>query len=367
MQRGGNAFTPRSDPAGLPSRLRSAFTTAPPTHAILRTMNDVAHPFDPEAASAKLRLYEAVLQATPDLVYVFDLAHRFIYANDALLTMWGRTWDEAIGKTCLELGYEPWHAAMHDREIEQVIATRQPIRGDVPFPHKTKGVRIYDYIFTPVIGPDGRVEAIAGSTRDVTDREEHQKHMRLLVNELNHRVKNTLAIVQSLVFQTLDGNRDPDEARDKVESRLLALSDAHNILTKENWQGADMAEIVDAAAGLCQQYAGERFEIAGPTVILEPRRAVALAMALHELCTNAIKHGALAVPGGRVGIHWGLDADRSVVTLRWKETGGPTVKPPTQRGFGSTLLQRGLKHDLGGDAKLSFEADGLSCEIVIPI
>ena len=329
-------------------------------------MNDLAHSFDPEAASAKLRLYQTVLQATPDLVYVFDLDHRFIYANEALLTMWGRTWDEAIGKTCLELGYEPWHAQMHDREIEQVIATRQPIRGDVPFPHTTKGVRIYDYIFTPVFGPDGRVEAIAGSTRDVTEREEHDKHMRLLVNELNHRVKNTLAIVQSLVVQTLDGTPATDEARDKIESRLLALSDAHDILTRENWQGADMVAIVDAAAGLCQQYVGERFDISGPTVILEPRRAVALAMALHELCTNAIKHGACSAPGGRVGIHWDFDADRSAVRLLWKETGGPAVTPPTQRGFGSTLLQRGLKHDLGGDADLSFEPDGLRCEIVIP-
>jgi len=329
-------------------------------------MNDVAFPFDPEAASAKLRLYEAVLQATPDLVYVFDLQHRFIYANDALLTMWGRSWDDAIGKTCLELGYEPWHAAMHDREIEQVIATRQPIRGDVPFPHMTKGVRIYDYIFTPVFGPDGKVEAIAGSTRDVTEREAQDKHMRLLVNELNHRVKNTLAIVQSLVVQTLDGAPDSGEVRDKIESRLLALSDAHDILTRENWHGADMVHIVDAAAGLCQQFVGERFDISGPTVILEPRRAVALAMALHELCTNAIKHGALSSPGGRVDIHWDFDADRSSVRLVWKETGGPAVSPPTQRGFGSTLLLRGLKHDLGGDAKLDFETDGLRCEIVIP-
>ncbi|BDU16479.1 sensor histidine kinase [Lysobacter auxotrophicus] len=329
-------------------------------------MNDVAHAYDPEAAASKLRLYEAVLQATPDLVYVFDLQHRFIYANDALLTMWGRSWSESIGKTCLELGYEPWHAQMHDREIEQVIATRLPIRGDVPFPHKTKGVRIYDYIFTPVFGPDGNVEAIAGSTRDVTERQEHEKHMRLLVNELNHRVKNTLAIVQSLVFQTLDGAPDVDEAREKIESRLLALSDAHDILTRENWQGADMVDIVEAAAGLCQQYVGERFDIAGSTVILEPRRAVAMAMALHELCTNAIKHGALSAPTGRVAIHWSFDVDRSAVQLTWKETGGPPVSPPTQRGFGSTLLQRGLKHDLGGDARLTFEPDGLRCDIVIP-
>lgn len=114
------------------------------------------------------RLYETVLSNTPDLIYVFDLQHRFTYANNALLAMWGRSWEEAIGKNCLELGYERWHAEMHDREIEQVIATKKPIRGQVAF-NGTQGRRFYDYIFSPVIGSSGEVEAIAGTTRDITD------------------------------------------------------------------------------------------------------------------------------------------------------------------------------------------------------
>ncbi|HLJ49527.1 MAG TPA: PAS domain S-box protein [Bryobacteraceae bacterium] len=138
-----------------------------------------------EAAMAELtarseqqrRLYDTILSNTPDLVYVFDLHHRFTYANHALLTMWGKTWDEAIGRNCLELGYEPWHAAMHDREIEQVVATREPIRGQVPFTG-THGRRIYDYIFVPVIGANGEVEAIAGTTRDVTDQKQAEDELR---------------------------------------------------------------------------------------------------------------------------------------------------------------------------------------------
>jgi len=119
--------------------------------------------------SARWRqLYEAVLANTPDLGYVFGLNHRFTYANDALLAMWGKSWDEAIGKNCLELGYPPWHAAMHDREIDQVIATHQPVRGEVPF-DGTHGRRVYDYIFFPVFSDDGHVEAVAGTTRDITD------------------------------------------------------------------------------------------------------------------------------------------------------------------------------------------------------
>lgn len=123
------------------------------------------------------RLYDAALSNTPDLVYVFDLDHRFIYANSGLLRMWGRTWDESIGKTCLELGYEPWHAAMHDQEIEQVVATKQPIKGEVPFTG-TFGRRIYEYIFVPVLGQNGEVEAVAGTTRDVTDRRQAEEQVR---------------------------------------------------------------------------------------------------------------------------------------------------------------------------------------------
>lgn len=127
------------------------------------------------------RLYNTILSTTPDLVYVFGLDHRFTYANHALLTMWGRTWEDAIGKNCLELGYEPWHAAMHDREIEQVVATRRPIRGEVPFTG-TNGRRIYDYIFVPVFGANGEVEAVAGTTRDITERKNKEDALRFLVN-----------------------------------------------------------------------------------------------------------------------------------------------------------------------------------------
>ncbi len=115
------------------------------------------------------RVYETVLSNTPDFMYVFSLDHRVLYANDALIEMWGRGYEGAIGKTFLEIGYEPWHAEMHDREIDQVRATRQPIRGEVPF-NGAHGVREYDYIFVPVIGADGEVEAVAGTTRDVTER-----------------------------------------------------------------------------------------------------------------------------------------------------------------------------------------------------
>ena len=154
------------------------------------------------------RLYETILTNTPDLAYVFDLDHRFIYANKALLTMWGRTWEEAIGKNCLELGYEPWHAAMHDREIEEVKVTKRPIRGEAPFTG-TNGRRIYDYIFVPVFGPDGEVEAVAGTTRDITDRSHAEEALRRseklatvgrLAATIAHEINNPLEALTNFIY-----------------------------------------------------------------------------------------------------------------------------------------------------------------------
>jgi PAS domain S-box-containing protein len=116
------------------------------------------------------RLYETITSGTPDLMYVFGLDYRFTYANAALLSMWGKTWDTAVGKGLRENGYEEWHAAMHEREIDQVRATKKPVRGEVSFPHATLGRRVYDYILTPVFNEHGEVEAVAGTTRDVTER-----------------------------------------------------------------------------------------------------------------------------------------------------------------------------------------------------
>ena len=179
------------------------------------TASDITPRWNAEAAlQQQRRLYEAILTNTPDLAYVFDREHRFIYANDGLLKMWGRTWQEAMGKTCLELGYEPWHAEMHNREIDQVVATRRPIRGEVPF-EGTFGRRIYDYIFVPVFGPEGEVEAVAGTTRDVTERKEEDRRKDEFLATLAHELRNPLAPIRSSI-QVLSLSSQEDETTQEV-------------------------------------------------------------------------------------------------------------------------------------------------------
>jgi len=137
-----------------------------------------------EQSEQQKRVYETITSGTPDLMYVFDLDYRFTYANSALLAMWGKTWENSVGKGLLENGYEPWHAAMHEREIDQVKATKQPVRGEVSFPHAILGRRFYDYILTPVLNEYGDVEAVAGTTRDITERKQWEESLASSSEEL---------------------------------------------------------------------------------------------------------------------------------------------------------------------------------------
>lgn len=317
-------------------------------------------------AEAQKRFYESIISSTPDLVYAFDRDYRFIFANRALLEMWGRTLDGSIGRGLIELGYEPWHAEMHEREIDQVVETKKPIRGEVGFPHAKLGWRIYDYIFTPVFNEAGEVVSIAGTTRDITEIKRAEEHLRLMVNELNHRVKNTLATVQSIALQTFRGPAAEAAARAAFEARLMALSEAHSVLTRANWESAHMNEIAAGALAPFRNGAGEanRITAGGEDVQLRPQTTLALSMALHELASNAIKYGALSVQDGRVDLHWSRNGER--LQINWREMGGPLVQPPQRRGFGSRLIE-GLARELNGTVRLDYPPSGLACSIDFPI
>jgi two-component sensor histidine kinase/CheY-like chemotaxis protein len=193
---------------------------------------------------------------------------------------------------------------------------------------------------------------------DISGRKRAEAQRELLLAELNHRVKNTLAVVQGIAHQSFK-ETDP-EARKAFEGRLVALAVAHNLLTRANWESASLEQLAADTLHTSGPN-GERVSLSGPQVLLPPREALALAMALHELCTNAVKYGALSNDAGRITLEWRRTADpQGRLKLVWREAGGPPVSPPKRRGFGSLLLDRTLAHDLDGTVTMEFKPQG-SC------
>ncbi|SCY95507.1 sensor histidine kinase [Microvirga guangxiensis] len=208
-----------------------------------------------------------------------------------------------------------------------------------------------------------------GVALDITDRKKAEEHQQLLINELNHRVKNTLTTVQSIATQSLRNARTAEEARDAVEGRLFALSRAHDVLTRENWDGAFLSEVVQQAIEPFQNHGGERFSVSGPDIRLPPRIALAIAMAIQELGTNAVKYGALSNAKGCIAIAWTVLEEAGTPHLRmtWEETEGPAVVEPKQRGFGTRLVERSLAQELNGSVEINFAPKGVVCTINAPL
>ncbi|HEY8381412.1 MAG TPA: sensor histidine kinase [Microvirga sp.] len=216
----------------------------------------------------------------------------------------------------------------------------------------------------------GELETVgAAIDRFMDELSQRQERQQLLINELNHRVKNTLATVQSIALHTFRGDNSAASSRATFESRLMALSKAQEVLTRENWEGADLEEIVREAV---EPHCGDdraRVEVKGPKVTLPPRMALSLAMALHELCTNAAKYGGFSTRRGSVFVEWLLvvEGDEQRLRLSWRESGGPAVVPPNRRGFGSRLIEQGMARELNGEARVDYAPGGVVCTIDVPL
>jgi two-component sensor histidine kinase len=192
----------------------------------------------------------------------------------------------------------------------------------------------------------------------------------LLIGELNHRVKNTLGLVQAIAKETLRGHDPGRDIRDALDSRLGALARSHDILARESWEGASLTEVIRRAFApfLRQGKMEDRLTIDGRDARLSPTAALSLGMAFHELATNAAKYGALSVPSGKVEVRWTEETSRDGAGLRlnWRERDGPMVSPPTRKGFGSRLIERALAYEMNGTTRLDYAVDGLRFEISVP-
>ncbi|MCU1500418.1 MAG: sensor histidine kinase [Acidimicrobiales bacterium] len=226
--------------------------------------------------------------------------------------------------------------------------------------------RFVDFIFQPIAGLDGESVGVFIEGSDVTDRVLGDRQQRLLLDELNHRVKNTLSTVQAIAAQTLRTNSDPASFQKHFEARLRALSETHNLLTATSWISADLHEIIRLEF---RPFGPERYRLAGPTVALSPSRALALGLLFHELATNAAKYGALAGGSGKAEVVWCVRnlSDGTRLEIDWTEHDGPKVIPPIRRGFGSRLIERSLQGQLGGDATLDYAPDGVRCHLRLPL
>ncbi len=281
-----------------------------------------------------------------------------VYANQAFLDLTGWDRNEVLGESFNALmarGASP--EAL--KEIQSAVTGRLKNDPEICYRRKDGNQFWASVLISPVKDKNGAIVQHFASFVDLTRQKAEEASCKLLIDELNHRVKNTLSTVQSIVKQALRTAVDPAVIRESIESRIFALSRSHDVLSRENWKGAGLHDLIDAALEPFAVTDGrlERFKVEGDNIRLLPKATLALGIAFHELATNAFKYGAFSNDAGTVSIAWTIEdspaGDRLI--LHWRERDGPPVTPPSRRGFGSQVIERGLAHELegGGAARIS--------------
>jgi two-component system CheB/CheR fusion protein len=318
-------------------------------------------------AEAVERRLASIVDSSDDAIIGKDLDGIVTSWNHGAEQLFGYAPDEMIGESIMAL--VPSNRKDEEAEIVERIRRGEHVEHYETVRQSKDGSAVWVSLsVSPIRDAQGSIVGASKIARSTTERRRADEHRRVLVEELNHRVRNTLAVVQSIAAQTFHDDLTMEEARPAFVSRLINLSNAHDVLTRENWMGA---ELIDIATTAIKPHLGgrSRLWIEGPPVRLGPSAALAIGMALHELCTNAAKYGALSTKDGHVEIAWHLDGqDREKrLHLTWTETGGPPVTAPTRKGFGSKLIERALALELDGKVHLSYEPAGVVCMIDAPI
>ncbi|KFG67740.1 hypothetical protein JH26_20905 [Microvirga sp. BSC39] len=330
-------------------------------------------------ASAELRSREAALarsearlRATQNNAAVgiaeVDRDGRFVSVNEARCRLTGHTHEELLG---VHFGHAADPSTLQqdlDLFSRQVAGEFDTYTTDSKFCRKNGSSGWARVTSTAVRGAAGEFLYAVRVVEDVTERREADRRQKLLIDELNHRVKNTLATVQSLAWQAARQGVPPQVAQQRFQERLLALSRTHNLLNETHWEGASLRTILETEL---QPYATapSRIRLHGPEVQLSPKSAVVLGMALHELATNAVKHGALSLASGQVQVDWRTDegGGEPILTVEWRERGGPLLDGQPSSGFGSRLLRQTIVQELAGELDVRFEREGVCCTIAISI
>lgn len=306
--------------------------------------------------------FKALANSIPNLAWMARPDGWVFWYNDR--------WYEYTGTTPEEMAGWGWQSVHHPDVLPKMLER---------WTHAIEHGEFFQMIF-PLRGADGlyrpfltRIEPLHengaivgwfGTNTDVTEQERDRERLQLLIHELNHRVKNTLATVHSIAMHSLRELK-PNSA-ELFENRLLALAAVHDVLTRENWTKAQVRELVRTTIAPAGH---ENFDMSGPPIDVCPRIASSLAMTLHELCTNAVIHGSLSTPGGRVSIEWSVDSGlrTPMLQLVWREHGGPAVACPAKKGFGMRLIEKTMAADAGARVAVEFPSEGLRCTMDIPL
>ena len=320
--------------------------------------------------STELR-FAQFAQASPDVLWIYDVdSRRFEYVSPSI--------KELIDHPPEEVEAQPqiWLSKIHEADRQAVEKMLRETRDDAQEPVEYRIVRdgaqrwVRDKAFLlPAEANHG--PRVAGLARDVTEAKRAEQQRELLIGELNHRVKNTLALVQALAAHTRHAAVSPTDFEQAFTSRLHALGHAHDLLTQTHWKGTSLHQVIETALAPFSVYGSSqaRVEVEGPQVWLNSNTAVTLTLAFHELATNAAKYGALSTNKGRVDIFWEARpaGEPQEVLLQWRESGGPIVEAPSRKGFGTMLIEKVLAYEAEGEAKLEFLPTGVAFMFRLPL
>lgn len=309
--------------------------------------------------------FREIFEQANDFLISLSPDQRITSVNPAVLHALGYSRRQVVGRHVAEFMTKEDYA---ETEAELLRHFSKRGTGQVKISIRTKDGRplIWELNFRLTTDGLGRPTGVNAIGRDITKAKRDEAHLRLLIDELNHRVKNTLAIVQGIAQQTFKNHNAGEDARRAFEGRLMALSEAHNLLTREQWGLVSITQIIQDAIAA---HGSGRFTLDGPDMPIPPKTAISFALAIHELATNAVKHGALSTPEGRVSIQWSRKQvdGKARLSFIWEEAGGPSVEAPDKRGFGTRMIERGLAAELGGLVHIDFRPTGVLCTVDAPL
>jgi PAS domain S-box-containing protein len=304
----------------------------------------------------------SIVESSDDAIVSKDLNGVIINWNQGAERIFGYTAEEVVGKPITIL-------IPPDRHDEEPSILERIRRGERVEHFETVRMRKHgsrvdiSLTISPVKNAEGKIIGASKIARDITERKRSEAQIAILAREAEHRAKNVLATVQATVHLTQSDT--PEGLKQAIEGRIQALANVHRLFVESRWEGADLHGLAQEELAAYSPGRETRVQIDGPSVLLEPNAAQAIAVILHELATNAAKYGALSVPNGQVRTEWSHEQNGQLV-LRWTEKGGPPVEPPTHRGFGARVMENMVRGQFKGELKFDWHPEGLACEIVLP-